>query len=226
MGEEVMSSRPIGAFFDFDKTLIAVDSPRLGIRYLWERRLITLPYILKVMAANVFYQRHLMSDEAMARVLISFYRNKPFAPFDAGSQDYYEQVIKPHLAPNIARRVMDHKEKGHTLILISAGLRYLLKPVERDLGFHHLICTDLEVAPNGILTGRTIGPICTEARKRELANKLADDLDMDLSASFAYGNHQSDIPLLELVGHAYAVEPTSKLRKTALEKGWPILTFR
>jgi HAD superfamily hydrolase (TIGR01490 family) len=226
MGEEVMSSRPIGAFFDFDKTLITVDSPRLGIRYLWDRGQISLLYVLKIMAANVFYQHNLISDESMARILISFYRNKPFAPFDAGSQDYYEQVIKPHLAPNIARRVMDHREKGHTLILISAGLRYLLKPVERDLGFHHLICTDLEVAPNGILTGRTIGPICSEDRKREFANKLADDLDMDLSASFAYGNHQSDIPLLELVGHAHAVEPTSKLRKTALEKGWPILTFR
>jgi phosphoserine phosphatase len=49
---------------------------------------------------------------------------------------------------------------------------------------------------------------------------------MDLSSSFAYGNHQSDIPLLELVGHAHAVEPTEQLRKTALEKGWPILTFR
>ena len=216
----------IGAFFDFDKTLITVDSPRLGIRYLWERRLISLPYILKVMAANVFYQRHLVSDEAMARVLISFYRNKPFQPFDAGSQDYYEQVIKPHLAPNITARVMDHKRKGHILVLISAGLRYLLKPVARDLGFHHLICTDLEVGPDGILTGRTLGPICTDNRKRELANKLAYDLDMDLSSSFAYGNHQSDIPLLELVGHAHAVEPTSKLRKAALENNWPILTFR
>jgi HAD superfamily hydrolase (TIGR01490 family) len=221
-----MGPQRIGAFFDFDKTLITVDSPRLGIRYLWERRLISAYYILKVMAANVFYQRHLVSDEAMARVLISFYRNKPFAPFDAGSQDYYEQVIKPHLAPNITARVMDHKRKGHILVLISAGLRYLLKPVARDLGFHHLICTDLEVGPDGILTGRTLGPICTDNRKRELANKLAYDLDMDLSSSFAYGNHQSDIPLLELVGHAHAVEPTSKLRKTALENNWPILTFR
>ena len=221
-----MDSHRTGAFFDFDKTLIEKDSPSLGIRYLWERRLISLPYILKVMAANVFYQRHLLSDEAMARVLISFYRNKPFAPFDAGSQEYYEQVIKPHLAPNITRRVMDHKEKGHTLILISAGLRYLLKPVAKDLGFHHLICTDLEVGPDGILTGRTIGPICSDKRKRELAKKLADDLDLDLSASFAYGNHQSDIPLLDLVGHAHAVEPTEQLRKTALEKGWPILRFR
>ncbi len=221
-----MDTRTIGAFFDFDKTLIDVDSPSLGIRYLWEKGLISLPYIIKVMAFNVFYQRHLISDDLMARVLISFYRNKPFAPFDAGSEEYYEEVIKPHLAPNIVECVKGHKDQGHTLVLISAGLRYLLKPVASDLGFDHLVCTDLEVRPDGTLTGRTIGPICTDSHKRKLAMKLADGLGIDLSESYAYGNHQADIPLLELVGHPHAVEPTEQLRKTAMERGWPILSFR
>lgn len=221
-----MDSGCTGAFFDFDKTLIEVDSPRLGIRYLWERRLISGPYIVKVMAANLFYRRHLISDEAMARILISFYRNKPFAPFEAGAQEYYEQVIRPHLAPKIVARAMEHKRSGHVLVLISAGIRYLLKPVAKDLGFDHLICTDLEIREDGILTGRTSGPICTDQRKRELAFKLARETGMDLSASYAYGNHQADIPLLGLVGHPHAVEPTEQLEKVALENGWPILKFR
>ncbi|MGD0210629.1 MAG: HAD family hydrolase, partial [Desulfomonilia bacterium] len=222
----VMDTRTIGAFFDFDKTLIDVDSPSLGIRYLWEHRLISMAYILKVMSFNFFYQRHLISDDVMARVLISFYRDKPFAQFEAGSQEYYEEVIRPHLAPNIVERVKVHKAQGHTLVLISAGLRYLLKPVASDLRFDHLVCTDLEVGPDGVLTGRTVGPVCTDNRKRELAKKLADEVGMDLAVSYAYGNHQSDIPMLELVGHPHAVEPTEQLRKTAMERGWPILSFR
>jgi HAD superfamily hydrolase (TIGR01490 family) len=221
-----MGSPHIGAFFDFDKTLIEVDSPSLGIRYLWEQRMIAVPYLLKVMAASFLYRRHLLSDETMAKVLISFYRHKPLAPFEAGSREYYEQVIRPHLAPNIVARAMEHKSSGHTLVLISAGIRYLLTPVVQDLGFHHLLCTDLEIDADGILTGRTSGPTCTENRKRELARRLADETGMDLSASFAYGNHQTDIPLLSLVGHAFAVEPTEQLRKVALEKSWPILKFR
>lgn len=221
-----MRSGCTGAFFDFDKTLITVDSPRLGIRYLWERGLVSPLYILKVTAANLLYQANLLPEERMARLLISFYRGKPLEPFEAGARDYYEQVIRPHLAPNIVARVMDHREKGHTLVLISAGLRYLLKPVADGLGFHHLLCTDLEIGPDGLLTGRTLGPVCTEGRKRELAEKLARDLAVDLSASYAYGNHRSDIPLLELVGHARAVEPTRELRRTALERSWPILSFR
>jgi len=224
--EGVMDTRTIGAFFDFDKTLIDVDSPSLGIRYLWEHRLISFAYILKVMSFNFFYQRHLISDDFMARVLISFYRDKPFAQFEAGSQEYYEEVIRPHLAPKIVSRAMEHKDKGHILVLISAGLRYLLKPVASDLGFDHLVCTDLEVRPGGVLTGRTVGTVCTDNRKRELAKKLADEVGMDLAISYAYGNHQADIPLLELVGHAFAVEPTEQLRKTAIERGWRVLSFR
>lgn len=221
-----MEARPIGAFFDFDRTLIDVESPKLGIRYLWERGQIPLLYVLKIMAANVFYQRNLISDEAMARILISFYRGKPLAPFEAGAGEYYHEVIRPHLAPNILARVQEHREEGHTLVLISAGIRYLLKPVTQDLGFEHLICTDLETRPDGILTGDTQGPICTDSHKRAYAGELASTLNMDLASSYAYGDHHADIPLLELVGHPHVVEPTEQLRKVASERGWPILSFR
>lgn len=221
-----MGTGLIGAFFDFDRTLIDVESPRLGIRYLWDRGLVSFGYILKVMAANAFYRRHLISDESMARILIGFYRGKPFAPFEAGAEDYYREVIRPHLAPAIVRRVRGHQEQGHVLVLVSAGLRYLLKPVAADVGFDHLICTDLEIGPDGILTGKSRGPICTEGHKRDHVQRLARELGIDLNASYAYGNHQADIPLLELVGHAHAVEPTDELRKVAEQRGWPVLRFR
>jgi len=98
--------------------------------------------------------------------------------------------------------------------------------VAQDLGFEHLICTDLETRPDGILTGDTQGPICTDSHKRTYACELANSLNMDLASSYAYGDHQADIPLLELVGHPHAVEPTEQLRKVASERGWPILSFR
>lgn len=216
----------VGAFFDFDRTLIDVESPRLGIRYLWDRGYVSLPYVIKIIVAHFFYKHNMISDESMARMLISFYRGKPLDPFEAGSQNYYEEIIKPHLAPNILAKVSMHKEHGHLLVLISASLRYLLKPVAQDLGFHHLLCSDLEAGADGLLTGRTIGPICSDKYKRTFAQRLASESNMDLRASYAYGDHHADIPLLELVGQPIAVEPTEKLRKVALERGWPILSYR
>jgi phosphoserine phosphatase len=103
---------------------------------------------------------------------------------------------------------------------------YLLEPVAEDLGFHHLLCTDLEIGPDGLLTGRAKGPLCLDSTKRVLAEKLAEEANIDLSSSYAYGNHQSDLPLLELVGHPYVVEPTGPLKNEAIKNEWPILTYR
>jgi phosphoserine phosphatase len=102
----------------------------------------------------------------------------------------------------------------------------LLEPVAEDLGFHHLLCTDLEIGADGFLTGKAKGPLCLDSTKRVLAKKLAKQANIDLTASFAYGNHQSDLPLLEAVGNPYVVEPTEPLKKVAQKRRWPVLTYR
>jgi len=220
-----MSPSNIGAFFDFDETLLDIESSRLGFRYLWERRLVSFGFILKVLTLNFFYKRHWLSDEKMAMMLIRFYRNRLLEDFQQGAAAFYQDHLKPHLAPNIHARVNEHRRQGHLLILISGSVRYMLEPVAEDLRFDHLLCTDLEIGDDGLLTGRAKGPICLNSNKRILAEMLARKVNIDLASSYAYGNHQSDLPLLELIGHPHVVEPTDPLKKVALAKKWPILTY-
>jgi HAD superfamily hydrolase (TIGR01490 family) len=216
----------IGAFFDFDQTLLDCESSRLGFKYLWERRLISIGFLAKVMIANFFYKRHWMSDETIAAIMLKFYRHKRLEEFQQGAAAFYREHLKPHLAPNLLEKVEQHHQDGHVLVLISGSIRYLLEPVAEDLGFHHLLCTDLEVGSDGLLTGRAKGPLCLDGTKRILAEKLAKEANIDLSASYAYGNHQSDLPLLQLVGNPSAVEPTEPLKEVALQNKWPVLTYR
>jgi len=220
-----MSPSNIGAFFDFDETLLDIESSRLGFRYLWERRLVSFGFILKVLTLNFFYKRHWLSDEKMAMMLIRFYRDRLLEDFQQGAAAFYQDHLKPHLAPNIHARVNEHRRQGHRLILISGSVRYMLEPVAEDLRFDHLLCTDLEIGDDGLLTGRAKGPICLNSNKRILAEMLARKVNIDLASSYAYGNHQSDLPLLELIGHPHVVEPTDPLKKVALAKKWPILTY-
>ena len=142
-----MSPSNIGAFFDFDETLLDIESSRLGFRYLWERRLVSLGFILKVLTANIFYKHHWLSDEKMAMILIKFYRNRHLEDFRLGAAAFYQDHLKPHLAPNIHARLNNHRQQGHQLVLISGSVRYMLEPVAEDLGFDHLLCTDLEIGP-------------------------------------------------------------------------------
>jgi hypothetical protein len=70
------------------------------------------------------------------------------------------------------------------LVLISGSIRYLVEPVVADLGFHHLLCTDLEIGPDGLLTGKAKGPLCLDSTKRLLALKLAKEAQIDLASSY------------------------------------------
>ena len=216
----------IAAFFDFDETLLDVESGRLGIQWLWDRRLVPFGYILKVLVANLFYQRRLLSDKRMVEIMLTFYRKKRLVDFQKGADDFYKAYLKPHLAPEILSRVQSHKKKGHLLVLISGSVRYLLEPVVRDLEFDHLLCTDLEVDKNGLMTGKPAGLVCVDHNKKKLTIKLAQQLELDLERSYAYGNHHSDLPLLETVGNPYVVEPDSILEKIAHQRSWPILGYR
>ncbi|UCD80484.1 MAG: HAD-IB family hydrolase [Desulfobacterales bacterium] len=221
-----MTTGRIGAFFDFDETLLDTESSRLGIKYLWERRLVSRGFILKAFVAGLLYRRHLISDEQTAKVLLRLYRNRRLEDFKNGSDDFYRKILKPRLAPNILAKVNYHRNQGHSMVLISGSIRYMLEPVAQDLGFEHLLCTDLEEGANGLLTGRPKGPLCLDKTKRRLATEMAQSTGIDLERSYAYGNHQADLPLLESVGFPRVVEPTSPLRKIAMARDWPILAYR
>ena len=54
---------------------------------------------------------------------------------------------------------------------------------------------------------------------------LAASHHIDLDESSAYSDSATDIPMLECVGHAFAVNPDRALAEVAKERGWEILEF-
>jgi phosphoserine phosphatase len=55
---------------------------------------------------------------------------------------------------------------------------------------------------------------------------LAAREGLDLSRCAAYSDSINDVPMLSVVGRAVAVNPDSRLRKVATERGWEIRDFR
>ncbi len=221
-----MKQLATAAFFDFDQTLLEVESGHMGIRMLREQGKLPTGYFIKVWLANVFYQWQWLSEAGMARVLLTYYRGRRLSEFETTAEAFYLTYLKPRLAPRIMARLEDHRRDGHLLVLISGSVRYMLEPVVSDLRFDHLFCTELEEGPDGLLTGRSRGPICVDRAKQDHVRQLAEEAGIDLAASFAYGNHPADLPMLEVVGHPHVVEPTPALARIAAKRGWPVLSFR
>lgn len=91
------------------------------------------------------------------------------------------------------------------------------------LGADHVLATRM-VAENGCYTGEIEHYVYGPAKAEAIA-ALAESEGYDLERSYAYSDSVTDIPMLETVGHPYAVNPDRALRKEAVAREWPVLTF-
>ena len=62
--------------------------------------------------------------------------------------------------------------------------------------------------------------------KARAIEELAQTRGYDLAASYAYSDSVTDVHMLEVVGHPFAVNPDKELRRLAGERGWRIVEIR
>ena len=55
--------------------------------------------------------------------------------------------------------------------------------------------------------------------------ELAARERLDLAASWAYSDSESDLPMLRAVGHAVVVNPDAELAAIARSEGWEVMRF-
>jgi phosphoserine phosphatase len=78
---------------------------------------------------------------------------------------------------------------------------------------------------DGEYTGLPGGPFTYREGKARAIRELAEREDIDLAASWAYSDSESDLPMLRAVGHPVAVNPDAALARIAREEGWEVLRF-
>lgn len=173
----------------------------------------------------MLYKIGIFSLEMMQRISMQAYKGKSVEQFEPLAKEFYVKELKPLLSNRIVRHLKEHQQKGHTVILLSASLRYCLSNVVDDLGIDYLLCSELKVGIDGFFTGELKGELVRGQQKTILANQISSQLQIDLKKSYAYGDHITDLSILQLVGHPVAVEPEPGLRKIAEKNNWKILNF-
>ncbi len=134
-----------------------------------------------------------------------------------------EPVLRPLVYREPLALIEQHRARGEPVFIVSAALQEIVDAIAADLGFDGALGTVCEVA-DGAYTGRSIRALHHEA-KAQAVRELAERDGLDLADSTAYSDSCSDLPFLEAVGHPVAVNPDRALRRTAAERGWPVLEF-
>jgi phosphoserine phosphatase len=110
-------------------------------------------------------------------------------------------------------------------VLLTSSSGHLSELVARELLLDAVLCNRFEVDEEGLHTGRPLGEVCFGLGKRFYAQRYADEAGVSLSACVFYTDSYSDLPVMEVVGRPVAVHPDRRLRREALRRGWPVVSW-
>lgn len=214
----------VGAFFDFDGTLIyGFSAIALQVARL-RRRDVSPQEVAHALITGVGLVLGQADYDAVVSILGRAWRGRPVDEIDELGRRLFKQKLAGRVYPEARALVAAHQRKGHTVVLASSALSFQVEAMAADLDIEHVLCTRLEVV-DGKITGQLAGPHLWGVGKRRAVEALAAEERIDLAASFAYADGSEDVELLDVVGNPRPTNPTRGLERLARERDWPVHRF-
>jgi HAD superfamily hydrolase (TIGR01490 family) len=214
------------AFFDLDKTIIAKSSVLAFGRPFYQSGLLNRRAVLRSAYAQfVFALAGADADqiERMRAYLTAMCTGWDVSQVRDIVSETLHEIIDPIVYDEAVELIAMHKAAGRDVVIVSSSGEEVVAPIGAMLGADHIIGTQMMVA-DGKYTGE-IGRYAYGTGKAVAIRELATERGYDLDACYAYSDSATDVPMLEAVGHPFAVNADRALRKVAAERDWPMLTF-
>jgi HAD superfamily hydrolase (TIGR01490 family) len=216
----------VAAFFDLDKTIIASSSTLAFSRPFYQGGLINRRAALRSAYARLMFVQAGTDAEQVERLrahLTSLCQGWDVEQVRSIVEETLHDIVDPLVYAEAAELIREHREQGHDVVVVSASGEEMVAPIAALVGATHSAATRMAVA-DGRYTGE-IDFYCYGEQKAVAMRELATVNGYDLAASFAYSDSITDLPMLEAVGQPAAVNPNRSLRKVAVQRGWPVLSF-
>jgi HAD superfamily hydrolase (TIGR01490 family) len=215
------------ALFDLDHTLLPIDSD-----YEWGEFLVRV----KAVDETTFrrrndeffaqYQKGVLDPVEYLEFALGTLARFPRAELDALHARYMAEVILPAITPRAQALVREHQQAGDLVAIITATNHYITAPIAAAFGVEHHIGAMPEFDTQGLLTGRLAGtPTSGPGKVTHMHAWLARlGLSFDsFESSHFYSDSHNDLPLLSIVTHPVATNPSTVLATHARKQGWPTL---
>lgn len=213
------------AFFDLDRTLLAVNSAKLWLRRELKNGNIARLDAMKGAAWVALYHFGYGDVERVIDRAVATLKDVPETTVRERTLRFYEEEVRPKVRPGAMRVLDQHRTSGHRLVLLTSSTPYLSAPVVHELGLDGYLCNTFEVDERGRFTGRALRPLCYGRGKVEHAKRFADELGVPLSECAFYTDSFSDLPMLEVVGEPVVVHPDPRLRREAKRRSWRVVDW-
>ena len=220
------SAAPRGAaFFDLDKTLMQGSSAFQFARAAYAEGLISRRQIVTDGWANLRYRLRGASDEdslALRERIAAGLQGTRVVELERLGVGVLAGVL-PRIYPRMLRIAHEHQDAGRPAYIVTAASQDLADILARVLAFDGALGSELSEIQEGVYTGRPAGLFMYGGGKARALTELAARESLDLGDSYAYSDSQSDLPMLECVGHPVVVNPDATLRRIARDRGWDVV---
>jgi HAD superfamily hydrolase (TIGR01490 family) len=214
------------AFFDLDRTLIAGSSSFQFGRVAYRAGMLTRADLARDAYENVKFRLQGSTDASTDLV-----RERVGKMLQGANVRDLQRLsgpvlagVLPRLYPRMLELAYEHQDAGRPIFICTAAAQEMAELLAIVLTFDGAVGSVAEVI-DGVYTGREGGPFNYREGKAQAIRELAEREGIDLQASYAYSDSESDLPMLRLVGHPVAVNPDKELARVAREEGWEIMRF-
>lgn len=210
------------ALFDIDGTLIKQQSQKLFLKFLFKEGVIGFLFFIKIYTWFFLYKINLVEKpEVVMEKAVLFLKNKP-TEFAQEKVDIFFKTSLLHFFDNkIVEVLQEKRQAGYTIVLVSNAFDFLVSRIASFLKADSFLATQLEIK-NNIFTGK-IDTVMYGKNKVFYINKYLISKKISLLNSFAYTDHHSDLPMLELVDNPVLVNPDKALANIGKQRGWKII---
>ena len=111
-----------------------------------------------------------------------------------------EIAEKLPITEGVDRLMTTLKRYGYKIAILSGGFTYFGEYLQRRYGIDYVYANELEIGPDGKLTGRYVGEIVDGHRKAELLKLIAQVEKVNLAQTIAVGDGANDLPMISEAG--------------------------
>lgn len=181
--------------FDFDGTLTKADTMLAFIRFTHGRRRLFTGFLRHVHWLAMMKLGLYSNGKVKERIFSHFYQGTTYGQFVQWGCEFAQEA-ETLLNERMVEILRRHLSEGHTVCVVTASIDEWVRPICKRLGVSNLLATQIEVSPNGTLTGRFSSPNCYG--KEKVARLLEAYPQRNNYQLFAYGDSRGDRELLAL----------------------------
>ncbi|GAB2554398.1 HAD family hydrolase [Kribbella endophytica] len=216
------------AFFDVDNTLLQGASVYHLARGLYRRRFFTFAEIAAKAGQQLAFRLRGETPDSVAKArssALSFIAGHRVSEVEILVEEIFDELMADKIWPGTKALAQQHLDAGERVWLVTAAPVEVARVLARRLGLTGALGT-VAAQRDGVYTGVLVGDILHGPAKAEAVRALAKHEELDLTACSAYSDSANDLPMLEIVGNPWAINPDSRLLRHARTAGWQVRDYR